>query len=268
MAIGDPTTTTNTDGLFLFTSVPEGSDSLPVRYTVSVTAPSRQLCTFCDYPVVSVGTGNHECWVDADCGGMMDSDDNSWNRSDAIALCPALPPSDPIDPFVIATNLPPSSLITAAQAGATFCWQFNEPMNLTLGDVTITQTGGGPIALDGALTGWNLPSVDSGCPEGTLANPVYYATPAAPLPEGRSFVFSLNRMEDLAGNTYGGDDPAGDPDAFDPDSSGPMYQAKTLRTGGDPDLMCVAGLMQNAATAGSHAANRLALQGTSLRRTT
>jgi len=245
MAIGDPTAVSDTDGLFTFINVPEGSDTWPVRYTVTITSTNLQVCNFCGYPVAVVGTGNHEYWVDADCGMFVD--DNSWNQADAVALCPALPPSDRIDPFVIATNLPPSSVIPAALAGASFCWQFNEPMNLVMGDVTINQTNAGPIQLNELLTGWNL-EIDSGCPAGTAANPVYTATPAAPLPEGRSFVFALNNMEDLAGNEYQGYNPAGNTDAFDPDDTGAPVVAKNLRTGGDPTLMCVTGLGQDAAT--------------------
>jgi hypothetical protein len=244
MAIGDPTAVSDTDGLFTFLNVPEGSDTWPVRYTVTITGDALQVCNFCGYPVAVVGTGNHEYWVDADCGTFVD--DNSWNQADAVALCPALPPSDVIDPFVIATNLPPNSVIPAALAGASFCWQFNEPMNLVQGDVTINQTGAGPIQLNELLTGWNLP-IDSGCPDGTAANPVYTATPAAPLPEGRSFVFALNNMEDLAGNQYEGRTPANTPDAFDPDDTGAPIVSKNLRTGGDPTLMCVMGLGQDAA---------------------
>jgi hypothetical protein len=242
-AIGDPTTVTGPNGLFTFTGVPEGSDSAMVEYIVTVLAQDLQICNFCGKPEVSVGTGGQgfPYWVDADCGiGGDDNDDNDLNQADAVALCPALPPIDEVNPWVMRTNLP-ASQIPGSQLGNTWCWQFNEAVDQDLGSVVVNIKGGAPIGLDPALSGWDLTGEDldlpAACPAPGIGSPVLFATPAEELPSEATIVFELSDIADTAGNQYDGNSPFRTSDAFTSLGTDEGATARGFTTGGDPTVM-------------------------------
>ncbi|MFH0800872.1 MAG: carboxypeptidase-like regulatory domain-containing protein [bacterium] len=193
-----PNTTAITDaaGEFSITNVPEND-----LYDLTIYANGYQtIRLFGEVPVpkgsetILVGQPEVIAYADADAMATTGfSPGADGINATAYELLPGAPTPDSTPPYTLSTNIPKFGTIPTALLSGPFTVAWSEPMDTTVGTVSITTTafkGKAPIPIQNIV--W------------TDSNKTMTITPTTPIPAGMMVTFAFNGFRDVFGNQHNG----------------------------------------------------------------